>query len=457
MKTVSHARLKSTRGSTLVTVMFFVTVLAVMVGSLLEMVLQEFKLSKRSLAWNQALYSGEAGIEKGWNEMNRLTSINTNGSFMSGWTPISPPSSNTWTLADQTLPPLGGNEAASSYTVWVTTNSPSGGVTIIATGSASSPLFSTNVARNVKAVLRPVTPFNFAILSKQTVDFNGQSATVDSWIGDNGAYSSSAYSAGLPNGRRAHGNIGTDGLVNNTAGLTMRGSPSTGPGGTWTGSAPVQPVLPDIGTNYWTADTQVPIPDATLPRIPSFSSSPTPVSANTSITAAGDYVMAAATTGPGRGNSIFNDVTFGDAAGAGGVIRIHLTGGIDLGGSNTIKIIQPSGGGTYRVELYVDGPSINFAGTEDANGTAGAKSVNLQIYGLPTVTSVNFNGNCETHAAVYAPNANITVNGGGNKAFYGSMVGKTFLANGGIDIHYDESLANQGTIIGYKMAQWSEF
>ncbi|MDD2708564.1 MAG: hypothetical protein PHV34_11185 [Verrucomicrobiae bacterium] len=448
MKTMHDTHLKSEKGSALIAVLFFVIFLAAMAGSLLDIALQEFKLSKRSLAWNQAIYSAETGVEYGWNELNRLTGINTNGAFMAGWN--GPYSNSTWTLSSTSLVALAGTDATSTLVATVITNSPAGGMTIMASGTASSPIMASTVTRNVKAVLDPVRAFNYAILCRNDINFNANSARVDSWNSNNGAYDGThAYSNGHTDGYRAHGNVGTNGLVNNTGGLDLYGSPSTGPGGAWTGASPIQPVAPDTGTNYWTSDTRVSIPDASLPRSPAFSSSPTTyASTPAAITAAGDYVMPAIASG----------MTFGDASGAGGVIRVHVTGGIDLGGNNTISIIQPSSGATtYRVELYVDGPTIKFYGTEDCNATSDAKCSNLQIYGLPTCTSVIFSGNCETHAALYAPSANVEVNGGGNKAFYGSMVGKTFTAHGGIDIHYDEALGNQGLVTGYSLAQWIEY
>lgn len=350
---------------------------------------------------------------------------------MSGWTFLG---NNTWSLSNQTLIPLAGNEGNSTIaTVTVNTNSPPGQATITSSGTMTSPVIAQSVTRNVQVMLRSVKPFGYAVLARNMVDFNGNSATVDSWNStDTGDYNTS--------NRRAHGNVATDGLVIDTGGLSLRGSPSTGPGGTWTGAAPIQPVSPDTGTNYFTADTQISIPDVKTPFVPA-----SPVGAST-VTTAGDYSF----------TSITANQKFGSATGAGGLIRVYVAGDINLGGNKTITIVQPTTFPHYTVQLYVAG-SITFSGTVDINGGSGSRPADLQIYGLPTCTSVILNGTCETHASIYAPEAAATVNGGGNKAFYGSMVVSTFQANGAIDIHYDETLVNQGTVIGYKVARWLEF
>jgi hypothetical protein len=108
------------------------------------------------------------------------------------------------------------------------------------------------------------------------------------------------------------------------------------------------------------------------------------------------------------------------------------------------------------VQLYVDG-SISFAGNTDTNRLPGARAADLQIYGLPTCTSLTISGNTETQAVFYCPTAAVSMNGGGHEAFYGSIVGNTFTANGGIDYHYDESLASTGVVTGYNLVQWIEY
>ncbi len=437
------------QGGVLVTVLVVTMLLTLAVASMLEIVSQEYALSKRTLSWNQAIYTAESGIEVGWNEVNKTTGINsTNGTpFLSsnGWADGGGSTNFTYYLT-VTNSTFGGADAVSYVGVNVFTNSPAGGsCTILANATNYSALIATPAVRNLKAILTPVKPFTFGILTKGLLNFNGNSATLDSWnSGTTGNYNVA--------NRRAHGNIGTDGLVLDSGGLSLYGSPSTGPGGVWTGAAPIQPVAPDTGVNAFQADTQVSIPDAALPS--NFSSTPTVISTTGSsigpITAAGDYSLTTMTknTTFGSTNVLASAVT----------IRVHITNAtsINIGGSDNVQIKQPASGPRYTVQLYVDG-SINFSGTQDTNVLSGARPADLQVYGLPTCTSLVISGNSKTQAVFYCPNAAVSMNGGGHEAFYGSIVGNTFTANGGIDFHYDETLTGTGVVTGYNLTQWIEY
>lgn len=83
------------------------------------------------------------------------------------------------------------------------------------------------------------------------------------------------------------------------------------------------------------------------------------------------------------------------------------------------------------------------------------------MYGIqpPTNTPehVNFGGNSQITASVYAPGHDVTVNGGGtNGHVYGSLVGKTVTMTGVSNLHYDERLGATGMINSYKIVSWFE-
>ena len=63
----------------------------------------------------------------------------------------------------------------------------------------------------------------------------------------------------------------------------------------------------------------------------------------------------------------------------------------------------------------------------------------------------------QLYAAIYAPNANLEMKGGGSSGMVlGSMVAKTISMNGGTDFHYDEALGKLGTGNPFGIVKWRE-
>ena len=143
-----------------------------------------------------------------------------------------------------------------------------------------------------------------------------------------------------------------------------------------------------------------------------------------------------------------------------------LSGGELAAGTYWCDSIAINGQGyvsvTGKVILYVK-YKIGIGGQGMLNSGVPA---DLQIYGLPTCTSVAISGNGGLKAAVYAPQADIVLNGGGNNdeedpntgQVFGALAGKTVSFNGfGTVLHYDEALQNvKGTVIGFRTKTWEE-
>lgn len=111
------------------------------------------------------------------------------------------------------------------------------------------------------------------------------------------------------------------------------------------------------------------------------------------------------------------------------------------------------------VTLYVRG-SCDIQGNGIVNGgitTGGiARPQDLMIYGLPGCTSVSIGGNGAFTGVMYAPNAEIHINGNGG--IWGAVVGNhvTFSGNNG-SLHYDVALKGvAGTVVGFRAKHWQE-
>src|SRR5438552_2940612 len=108
---------------------------------------------------------------------------------------------------------------------------------------------------------------------------------------------------------------------------------------------------------------------------------------------------------------------------------------------------------------------IYFAGDFSVAGNGIVNSNNqpgdLQLYGIKppdnVTQTVSLGGNAQLTAAVYAPDANVTVNGSGSSGHvFGSIVGKTVVMNGVTNLHYDEALGIGGPVTNYKIVSWFE-
>ena len=109
--------------------------------------------------------------------------------------------------------------------------------------------------------------------------------------------------------------------------------------------------------------------------------------------------------------------------------------------------------------------TIYFAGNVDVSGNGILNTKNqpsdLQLYGIqpPSGSSehVSLGGNGQIIAAVYAPDHDVSINGGGtNGHVFGSVVGKTVTMTGVTNLHYDEALGATGIINNYKIVSWFE-
>ncbi|MDA8563438.1 pilus assembly protein [Mariniblastus sp.] len=95
-------------------------------------------------------------------------------------------------------------------------------------------------------------------------------------------------------------------------------------------------------------------------------------------------------------------------------------------------------------KLIIDGEVRIFIERELRfdNGTDANKAklpINLQLF--VGAGPVNLQGGHDLYATIYAPTANVTV--ANNGKIYGSIVGKTLTVQGGSQLHFDQSLADE--------------
>lgn len=128
--------------------------------------------------------------------------------------------------------------------------------------------------------------------------------------------------------------------------------------------------------------------------------------------------------------------------------RLYVSTSLSLGGAT----IKPG----KRFDLYSNASSTSLAGNNTANSDGRATS--FFIWGTSNVTSLTLSGNAGLTAAYYAPNAALTMNGGGNNTydFVGAAVVRSVRMNGHFNFHYDEALGKFGPDRGWYITSWNE-
>jgi hypothetical protein len=136
-----------------------------------------------------------------------------------------------------------------------------------------------------------------------------------------------------------------------------------------------------------------------------------------------------------------------------GDVTLILTGSsssvLDVTGN--ASLIVPAGS---TLQVYAEG-DIKIAGNGMSN--ANTRPISCLIWGTNTTSfgqSIQIAGNGVLKSVIYAPNADIQINGNGE--VMGAVVGKTITLVGNADFHYDESLATYGANAAFGVTRWRE-
>jgi hypothetical protein len=131
-----------------------------------------------------------------------------------------------------------------------------------------------------------------------------------------------------------------------------------------------------------------------------------------------------------------------------GDVTLVVTGDIEIKGDFRV-------GPNASLTMYVDG-DVDIGGNGVMNLTGLPEK--LILYGTnPTSQTIKLHGNGAAHAAIFAPNADLELKGGGSSGvFIGAAVVKTAFINGNFEFHYDEALSKLGSSGIYSVGGWRE-
>src|SRR6185436_8656336 len=136
-----------------------------------------------------------------------------------------------------------------------------------------------------------------------------------------------------------------------------------------------------------------------------------------------------------------------------GTVKLYVTGNVTMKSQSACFINILPGASLQLFVGTVDGPAVSAKLTQ-VNLTGNA--FNFGYYGLPSNTSVTWDGNNAYVGTIYAPQADFTCGGGGNNTFdyQGACVVKTVTMNGKFNFHYDENLKRVGPVSGFNVTSW---
>ncbi len=438
------SRNNTQRGSALLVTLVVSAVVGISIFAYLSLVHTQNLSIARSQAWNYSMAIAEAGIEEA------LTQIRKNWGHLDrdGWT-----ESGGCFVKQRTLD-------EGYYQVMVSNVSPP---VIYSRGFVKAPKSTSYLnPRLVRVTTSSSGMWRKGMVAKGTIDLKGNNITADSFDSKDPTRSTGGRYDLAKRGDK--GDVATNSSLTNSFSVGNAdiwghvatgpgGAVSIGPGGSVGSLAFHSGGGSGIQTDWFTDDMNVSFDDVILPF-----STPPPAPASGSVgTTNYTYLL-------GSGNYQLSSVKLsGNASTKKGVTDapavavaansdavLYVSGDISLTGGAYIYV-DP----TSRLKLYVGG-SADLGGNGVVNGSGNA--TNFFYYGLPSNTSLSFSGNAAFSGAIYAPNADFTLGGGGTDTydFVGASVTSTVKMNGHFKFHYDENLGRLTPDGVFVVTSWAE-
>lgn len=301
-----------------------------------------------------------------------------------------------------------------------------------------------------------------AMIAKDYIDFNGNGVATDSFDSEDPDYSTDGQYD--PSKNKDNGDVAVNlGIINslNIGNANILGSIAVGPGGTVEIGANgkvgdkawmADPSKSGIQSNRFRNDMNVSFPDVEIPFTGGHSMPSGRTITNEVVTIVSEtnsttnYVVKTYDFVLDSGNYKISNLT-GDILVLGDAV-LYVTDNLNM---NQLEIAKAA-----RLKLYMGGSAFSLGGNKFINKTG--KADNLWYFGLPSNTSISINGNSGFVGVIYAPQAHLQLNGGGNETIdlIGACLAKSTKVNGHFNFHYDESLGKNGSSRGFLIDSWNE-
>jgi hypothetical protein len=455
------------KGSVLIVAMLLSVLIALALTSYINLALNSAKLADRSFYQNAAINLAEVGIEEAVFSYNLLDDVPL-ASPENAWEPYG------WTLgADTAWRTLSGFDSGPGVTgeikVFCTYFNPT--LTQQAVVVAKSTLTLPSgppLSKYVEVTLRRRALFPRGMVVRETIQADGGKLSLDSWDSmDDGDPSTPIipYSTD-PAIRRANatlatlssaagaidiGNGNVFGYISTATGGTVDYGPTAVLSGDFAGTTvEIDRISHDFDV---TAFPPVSVP----PRTADWIDLPSSIGGTFTLPRAGDSPA-------GDGTYYYNFPIGTNVSSNNGTLRVTArvvlvlanhagATAVNMGGSSLMELMA---GGSLRV--YSNG-NITIGGGGLLNHNPEPSSCMLYgTHSTPGGQAITLHGNAATSLALFAPNANITISGGGSGGdFFGAIVGNRVRMTGTARFHYDEALARLvHTGNPYGIAKWRE-
>jgi len=411
-------------GSALIIGLIICAIMGLTLSSYLLLVRFQRTNSTRSQAWNHALDIAEAGVEEALSQINPA---------LPGPAAVDL-SANGWGSAHGGIyGPMNRTLSLGSYSVCYSAGTP---LTIYSTGYVTIPALSATIQRVVQVVTTNFPLYSAAIVSINTIDLNGNGIYTDSFNSTDPAHSDNGfYPSAYPSRIEANGDVASIHGVANIGNASISGDLLLGPSAAWdiknngevTGS-----VQHDFNSSF----PPVALPSTTWINIAPSNQSIGGVTYQYAFLNSGDYEV------PNLNGNVY--------VATNAHVRVRIDGDTTLNQLRIAGIGSQSG----NLQMYMTGSSFNLQQQTVENGNA----LNCSYFGLPSNTSLTVGGNSAFTGTIYAPSANMTLNGGGSTVYdmVGSCIVNSAKVNGHFRWHFDENLLAAGPSRGYVVSSWRE-
>jgi hypothetical protein len=413
------------RGSVLLVTLFVTTTLLIGIGSYLLLARAQYVSVARSQAWNSAMTMAESGAEEALAQLNPglLIQMPQIDRTANGW---GAPLSGFYGPISRDVTNSGSYSVVFSDTTYPI---------IYSTGYVTVPNMSATLARAIRVATTNVPLYNVALAGRTNINMHGNGTSANSFnssltnLSTGGRYDNTKTST--------NGNVAALYGTVDLGGHNISGDLFLGP--TATLNTGTNQVSGTVHTDY-----NYDYPDVVLPDTSSWFTLLVPPSGTIDgvtytycFTNSGDYII------PNMSGSVY--------VGTNAQVRLL----IQNGGTSSVLVAGNGADVGSKLTMYIAAPSFSIGGNGSIDGGLAA---NLAYYGLPSNTSISFSGNASFTGTIYAPEAAVTLNGGGsnNYDFVGSCIGKSVTINGNFMFHFDEALLTSGPTRGYTATHWTE-
>lgn len=450
-------RFSDERGSVLIVALIFAAIIAVSIGSFVRVGQTNLEVSSRAFYHNAAINLAESGLEQAMWSINQLAADETYDWSSDGW---STDATSAWQKFDGFS---FDQNASGSVRVFVQNRSGTPAPVLVARATIQ-PARGDPIEKWIKVELSKRSLFANGLVAKDWISFSGNGASVDSYDSRKGAYNAvladgsrnrfgrgSAGSGAVTVDSFSLGNADIWGYVSiGTADYTGL---DVGPNGTVAGLGSSQGTIDysRVTTDFRPNFEDVEAPTTAPYTIGSVTNATTLPLAGHTPAADGKYYYSTPSISLSGGGSKILAVSSGATV----VLTVTTDSGTAVSVSGNASIAVPT---NANLEMYTSG-NVAIAGNGVVNSNQPAA---FQLYGTRTADaaseqSISISGNGQLSAVVYAPNANLSMNGGGSSgSVLGAAVAKTVTVTGGSAFHYDEALADMTDGNPFGITRWAE-